>query len=406
MRQFRHLLLLSLLAHQFAFTQEHINERNELLWEVSGNGMKKKSYIFGSFHSNDKRVFRFCDSVYFALNNVSAIALEANLHELFGEIDTRTAEVVLRYDNEGNPYTSSRKATKTHYGDEDGMPQFLDAYFQNYAYLAGKEFYPLERVEDQLEVFNDIPDVPINPSTLQRALLTNDNIINVYLTGDVEGLNRILKTSLTIYPGLYDKMITQRNKKMVIGLDTLMQKQALFCAVGAGHLGGQQGIINLLRSKGYMLRPISYSQSGLREKREIIQLRNYTFVNDSVGIKATFPGKPLEIYSFDGNPLIIYRELGQGNTYSIEWKEREANIELTDYAHLYIPTQASTQLKFIFLDDGTEVIEGLSNAYPEGLCWNRVLLNDRYLFIIKAYGGNKFMNSNRPFGFFNGVGFE
>lgn len=401
-----HFILLILLLMPGLHAQENINERNELLWEISGNGLKQKSYLFGSFHSNDKRVFRLGDTVYYALKQAGAVALETNLHELFGEIDTRMNEVTLRYDNEGNPYTSSRKASKTYYGDEDGMPQFLDAFFQNYAFLANKHFYPLEKVEDQLNIFNDLPEVPLNSSTLQRALLTNDNIINVYLTGDVEGLNRLLKTSLTVYPGLYEKMITQRNRKMADGLDTLMLKESVFCAVGAGHLGGQFGIINLLRAKGYKLRPVTYSLNSVKEKKEVIALRSYYFSNDSIGIKAIFPGKPFENVTFDGSPLIIYRELGQGNTYSLEWREREEGMSLEKYASIYIPNQSSTQLRHLYMDDGNEVIEGLAFAYPEGLCWSRVFMNEKYLFIIKSYGGNKFMNSNRPFNFFNGVGFE
>jgi hypothetical protein len=59
-----------------------------------------------------------------------------------------------------------------------------------------------------------------------------------------------------------------------------------------------------------------------------------------------------------------------------------------------------------FLDDGTEVCEGLSDTYPEGPHWIRLIQSDQYLVIMKAYGGNKFMNSNRPKLFFSKVGFE
>ncbi len=58
------------------------------------------------------------------------------------------------------------------------------------------------------------------------------------------------------------------------------------------------------------------------------------------------------------------------------------------------------------LDDGYEVYEGLSDTYPEGLHWVRLVQSDTHLLIIKAYGGNKFMNSNRPRTFFSKVGFE
>ncbi|MFO0494582.1 MAG: TraB/GumN family protein, partial [Flavobacteriia bacterium] len=125
-----------------------VQPENELLWEISGNGLKTKSYLYGSLHSNDKRIFNFSDSTYFALNKVESIVLETDLFSLFEEWDTRQDDVRLLIDNKGKPYTGSDEPTKTIYGDEDGMPQFLDAYFLDYCYNAEKKFYPLEQVKD------------------------------------------------------------------------------------------------------------------------------------------------------------------------------------------------------------------------------------------------------------------
>ncbi|MEY3438098.1 MAG: hypothetical protein RL265_683, partial [Bacteroidota bacterium] len=44
--------------------------------------------------------------------------------------------------------------------------------------------------------------------------------------------------------------------------------------------------------------------------------------------------------------------------------------------------------------------------YTEGIHWVRVIQNDKYLLILKAYGGNKFMHSNRPNVFFSKIWFE
>ena len=58
----------------------------QLLWEISGNGLELNSYLFGSLHSNDKRLFNLTDSTYFALNNVNTISLETDMFSLFGGI--------------------------------------------------------------------------------------------------------------------------------------------------------------------------------------------------------------------------------------------------------------------------------------------------------------------------------
>ncbi|MFT5778550.1 MAG: hypothetical protein ACI837_001506, partial [Crocinitomicaceae bacterium] len=50
-----------------------------------------------------------------------------------------------------------------------------------------------------------------------------------------------------------------------------------------------------------------------------------------------------------------------------------------------------------------EAYEGLSDSYPEGLYWTRVVMAQDYFLILKAYGGNKFMNSARAQRFFDKV---
>ena len=119
--------MLKWLVGLFFFTQlvaQTGQVENELLWEISGNGMKAKSYLFGSIHSNDKRVFYLTDSTYFALNNAQTIVLETDIFSLFSTWDTRKDEVKIAFDNKGNPYTSSKKASTTFYGNEDGMRIF------------------------------------------------------------------------------------------------------------------------------------------------------------------------------------------------------------------------------------------------------------------------------------------
>src|ERR1700754_2093097 len=49
-----------------------------LLWEITGNGLKKPSYLFGTMHVSSKLAFHLSDSFYYALKNVDAVALELN----------------------------------------------------------------------------------------------------------------------------------------------------------------------------------------------------------------------------------------------------------------------------------------------------------------------------------------
>ena len=106
---------------------QYVNVDKKLLWEISGNRLKEKSYLFGTLHSNDKRIFDLSDSVYYALDKANLIVLEADIFELFKDLDSREDLPNTLYDKDGKAYTASEIASKTTYGDENGMPQFIDA---------------------------------------------------------------------------------------------------------------------------------------------------------------------------------------------------------------------------------------------------------------------------------------
>lgn len=402
--------LIFLLLANAAWSQQ-IKEGHELLWEISGNGLKEKSYLFGSFHSNDKRVFNLSDSTYFALNAVKAVALETNVFSIFDTWDTRNSDVKLQYDNDGKPYTASSKSTTTLYGDEDGMPQFLDGYFQQYCHNAGKEFYPLESVEFQMDLLSDFSFPNMSEMRMEALLVSKENVLDLYLDGDIYGVDDVLKLNLSLSEGLYESLIVERNFGMTNQLDSILQTGAsVFCAVGAGHLAGGSGMINLLRSKGYEMRKVtaSFSEEIAIEKVEVQSKRYYEYFNDSIGFSARFYGMPLAVEDeFEAFDLkLIYRDLGQGNTYCIEVIPRDNDLSLSELAKIYIASPQESPAVKVTLSNGGEAYEGISDSYPEGLSWTRVMMGEDHIMVLKTFGGNKFMNSSRPQKFFDQVWFN
>jgi hypothetical protein len=217
-----------------------------------------------------------------------------------------------------------------------------------------------------------------------------------------------MRINLSATPGSYEQVIVERNIIMLKGVDSLVKKGSIFCAVGAGHLPGDQGLIQLLRKKGYKLRRVqaTIEQTPIKEKVEVKSKRNYVYVNEAIGVIANFPSKPFVEELADGTIRLIYREFGQGNTYWLEILPIDGNLSLKDLADIYIASPNASPYSYQRLDDDTELYEGISDAYPEGVHWVRVAQNDQYVLIMKAYGGNKFMNSNRPKNFFNNIWFE
>lgn len=394
----------------FGSVQAQIIEPNkELLWEISLNGKGPKSYLFGTIHSNDKRVFTFSDSLYLALNNSESIVLETDIFKLFEKLDTRRTIPSTLYDKNGQPYTGSNEASNTFYGSENGMPQFLDAYFETYCYNAKKSFYELESLVNQMELVSDFPIVERDAVNLSLLDFSQEKLMDLYLKGDLDAINRFVEANLSVKENAYENLIVKRNFKMSLKLDSLLKtKKSLFCAVGSSHLAGSDGLIRLLRSKGYRLRPILWiiSENPVKAKSDVKAKNEFLYYNEQVGLVAKFPGKPFEKINEDKSFTLKYSDLGQGNTYQIDIQPMDSSLTLEEIASIYIASPPNSPYEKKMLDNGTEIYEGLSDTYPEGLNWVRVMFGENYFAVIKTYGGNKFMHSDRPRSFFNKVWFE
>jgi uncharacterized protein YbaP (TraB family) len=311
---------------------QNLVTNHQLLWQITGKGLRKPSYLFGSYHSNDARVFKLSDSTFSALLSVDAVVLEADIYQLFISEDMRLGEAILKFDANGKPYTSSNKASETKYGTEDGRPQFLDLYFQQMAYNMGKGFYPLETIEDQIEALDFVYERTNAQKSLEQLKFTQDDLLNAYLRGDIEHVKTLIENHMNHSKAAYDRLIVKRNLTMANGIDTLCRKQSVFVAVGAGHLAGDEGIIQLLRKKGYQVRQVaaSYSDPKSEAEKKLQQYNSYTYQSKNRGFRAVFGGKPL----LDTNVAyyrLIYQEMGQGNSYIIEIEDLQ-DTDLASYA--------------------------------------------------------------------------
>jgi len=386
---------------------QRLEPGNQLLWQITGKGIKKPSYLFGSFHSNDNRLFKFSDSTYSALFHADAVVLEADIYSLFTQYDTRLESMNLEFDGFGNPYTSDKKASLTKYGSEDGRPQFLDAYFQQIAYNAGKKFFPLETVEDQLQAYENITYNNFRDYSINTLAMSQENILQTYLQGDIENMRQMLKSQLAMSMNAYNLLITNRNIIMANGIDTLCRKQGLFIAVGAAHLAGTEGIIQLLKSKGYTVRQVSatFADKPSASEIELRKYNSYSYENPTRRFKAVFGGMP-KIETAAGKMKLVYQEMGQGNTFLIEVADDSSEVELSSRVNDIFNIPSKSSVKEIRLANGTMAYEGITFIYGAGDCWRRVFIYKGQLFKITCYGGNKFMNSDRPKKFFDRITLE
>jgi uncharacterized protein YbaP (TraB family) len=398
------IFILLICFHVVGFTQDY-NAEGRLLWEISTP--VGRSYLFGTLHSNDKRLFNFPDSVYDAFSRSESLAIEVNIFDLFLDKDPIPNRGNILLDKYGKLYTASQEPTATYYGDEDGMPQFMDAWFQEKAERLNKSVIPLESIAQQTKAMEEIPFIE-KGNKLNLLISEKQLMLELYLNGRIDLIDRLIKSGLSNNKEAYLKLIEQRNLQMADKISNMAMKKNVFFAVGAGHLHGEKGLVTLLREKGYKVRCVAldYSEKPGNAAQQIKALQPVE-VNQQMGestLKAVFPGKPRTKIQDDLEEIgLVYKELGQGNTFEVSWIKRDSSLSLLQYAEILIASPPQSPYFYGELDDGTEFTQGLSEVYSQGLTWVRLIINKEFVVKITCSGGNKFMNSDRPNRFFNNV---
>lgn len=384
--------------------QNSSSNTNQLLWKISGRKLKKPSYIYGTYHSNDPRVFKFSDSTYSVLLRSEAIVIEADMYSMFAELDTRTNTPHFEFDAAGTPYTTSKRATKTSYGSEDGRPQFFDLYIQLLAYNLNKKCYTLESIEEQLAAYSLINKSKLLEINTPTEKIGQEKLMEIYLSGNIDRIREMMERQLSSTKDGYQWMITERNFIMADGIDTLCKKNSLFIAVGAAHLAGPSGILQILKDRGYKVQQVNatYATEPTAAAKEIQKQNSFTYADPTSGISVQFGGKPL-IKKEENYEEIVYREMGQGNTYLIEIETIGKNYNLAKYVESIFNAPEQTKIQEITIQNDIKAYEGLAFVYGTGHCWRRVFIYKNKLIKLSCYGGNKFMSTDRYKKFFNRV---
>jgi len=140
------------------------------------------------------------------------------------------------------------------YSPADG----IDRYFQRRAVSAGKRVEGLETMDFQLRLFSDLTpqeDEAFLIQTLREleaVIPLVDELITDWQAGRISEVEKLLRAGYQDFPRLFDKLVTSRNRSWLRRLEQLLgESERAFVVVGTLHLVGDQGIVELLRRKGY-----------------------------------------------------------------------------------------------------------------------------------------------------------
>jgi uncharacterized protein len=280
----------------FLFLQAQVvsAQQDVLLWKVSGNNLEKPSYLFGTYHllSADfvkevvgaEKAFKKSEAVVGELEMdenaagklMNFMVMENNsLDSLLSPLQYDTLSEAIK-ERMGMPVMmlnklkpmgvyimlASSEAAKDVSVDIKNKSALMDVWFQEEAKRKKKDVFSLETAEEQAAVlFNSSLDRQLDMLMeylrLDRdaAKKENDKIVNCYKEQNLDCLVSIMESSN--YTQIEkDVMLKDRNLKWIPQLKEFMQQKSCFVAVGALHLPGNEGIINLLREAGYTVEPV------------------------------------------------------------------------------------------------------------------------------------------------------
>jgi uncharacterized protein YbaP (TraB family) len=257
-----------------------------LLWEITGNGLTAPSYLYGTIHIQDKRVFAYDDVVQLVFDTCEAYAMELLLDEVnpmeqMGMImmkDTLLSDLVSAEDfafietqvkaklglmgmkfNEMRPFFTSAQLAMTEIPSDMDTP--LDMHLDNQAKSQEKKRIGIEQFADQMAAINSISleeQANMLVEGMRDSLKTLeqfDKMMEAYLGGDLDAMLELTKD--TAYPDDFVvEFLNKRNVHMAERIDEITHEQTTFNAVGAGHLGGPEGVIALLRARGFTVKPV------------------------------------------------------------------------------------------------------------------------------------------------------
>jgi uncharacterized protein len=128
----------------------------------------------------------------------------------------------------------------------------------------GKEVIGLETVSEQLSAIDQLP-AEVQTSMLTQMVGNMDearqnyrNMVQLYLQQDLAGLDKLTREDYNTeeYQVYEQAFLVGRNKRWIPVMEREAHIQPTFFAVGAGHLTGKDGLLELLRSKGYTVLPV------------------------------------------------------------------------------------------------------------------------------------------------------
>lgn len=273
--------------------------QNALMWEITSDKSDHTSYLFGTIHIIPASMFSLPETITGRLDRSERLVLELDmdqasdpmtmfalmpkmmmptgttLRDLLSEEDyTLVIDALNKMGLPGimvegiKPLFLSALMDPSMGGGMEGMASY-DMSLYEYAKKKEIAHSGLETIDEQLAAFDRIPladQAKMLADQLKAGQSEGDEGMNMqklfelYLAEDLIGLMAMMDDQSEMGGEAMEHLLDKRNQTWIPRIETMINKESVFIGVGAGHLAGEQGVIQLLRQAGYRLTPIRVFQ--------------------------------------------------------------------------------------------------------------------------------------------------
>ena len=285
------LFLISVILSSFYFTKIYAQKDDKsLLYEISGNGLAQPSYLYGTIHIICKDDFVMTEATKKKFSEAQQVYLELDMDDpkMIPEMmksmymtDGSTIKTLLSETDYQRVSQFFKDTLKTNIAGMDKMKPFVlasmaapkmlscptQSYEETFVKMAKeehKEILGLETVQDQ---FGAIDKMGMKKQAdLMLVKLVEDwndgkqnfkEMITNYKNQDVEALLEGMAKSKMSDANFQEDLLVTRNQNWIPKIAKIVTEKPTFFAVGAGHLGGEKGVIALLRKQGFTVKAVN-----------------------------------------------------------------------------------------------------------------------------------------------------
>jgi uncharacterized protein YbaP (TraB family) len=272
-----------------------IPQEKSLIWEIKGKGLNQASFLYGTIHMIGKKDFFLTDGTKKSFDRAKQVAFEIDMEEMgdimslipllmqsFMKNDTTLQDlfskedyalVKAHFDKVGLPMMMLNRIKPMFLSALDptamtgggGEKEDIVSYEMEFLEMAQNQKKAVEGLETaafQMSMFDSIP-YRAQAQMLLESIKSGsdasdsqfDQLVELYKNQDIQAMQDLMGEDDTTN-NYNDLLLVNRNRKWIPVMEKMMQDKATFFAVGAGHLGGGQGVIALLRAAGYTVEAV------------------------------------------------------------------------------------------------------------------------------------------------------